>query len=214
MNIYFIFLLINISIILYFVYYIVKNYKKRENFQILDDKYFFIHLKNVFDDKDYEYIKKNTNNKNLSKDKYADNYSKYIYDKKINELIFSKTASILKNIQKIKKSNVLTEYRIYHNKSTGMKWHTDILMSDPPQYEVVFVVSNTSDSKTQIKLKNGKIKDIISEGNDIIIVKGDGIKHRVTPITNRGTRSIIKAAFLPKKSKEIDQNVNFQNNKY
>ena len=44
------------------------------------------------------------------------------------------------------------------NKSKGMDWHIDTkLYNDIPQFEVVYNVKNTSDSKFQWKDEKGKI---------------------------------------------------------
>ena len=190
-------------------------YLNKKTYEIcLDDDYFYIYIKNVFNDKEYDYIKRNINNDNLKKNpSNADNYGKYIYNTNINTMLYKKTSEILKNIDKIKRSNVLSEYRIYGSNSSGMDWHKDTLISNIPQYEVVYVIHNTSDSKTQLELKN-KIKNIYTQGNDILIVKANGIKHKVTPIKNNGYRSIIKTLFIPKNGIENDEKVYNANNKY
>jgi hypothetical protein len=128
-------------------------------------------------------------------------YMKEIYDKEVIDLfygsdsLFSLSKMIGKNIDPLWK--VPIEHR-YYTKSKGMKWHKDTLLSDPPQYELVYTVTNTSDSHTEYIDHWGLKHRIWTEPNSIMMVRAHGYIHHVTPV-NKGNRSILKIAYIPKK---------------
>ena len=93
--------------------------------------------------------------------------------------------------KKLFKSNFPIEYRIYPTKSPGMRCHTDTLLYDLPQYEVVLTINNTSDSYTTWYSYNNKEYKIYTKPNSLLLVKAKGNRHCVSPI-NKGNRSIIK----------------------
>ena len=87
--------------------------------------------------------------------------------------------------------DVPVEYRIYPI-GGSMDWHKDVALYTKPQYEIVFTVANTSDSTTEWEdERTGMRYGGWTEPNSVIVVKADGVAHRVTPITV-GERSIIK----------------------
>ena len=119
--------------------------------------------------------------------------NKYVYD-----LLYSdKYLSFIKNKtsnDNILKSDFPIEYRIYPNGSPGMKWHSDSLLYDLPQYEAIYTINNNSDSKTKWIDEDGKEHLIWTKPNSMLIVKAKGLKHMVTPVNN-GTRSILKLIY-------------------
>ena len=75
---------------------------------------------------------------------------------KLYSIIYNKTfKSIIEKIvnEELDYSDFPIEYRIYPNKSIGMKWHSDLKLYSKPQYELVFTIDNTSNSKTVWKKK-------------------------------------------------------------
>jgi hypothetical protein len=50
--------------------------------------------------------------------------------------------------QMLQPADVPVEYRVYPIGSC-MEWHKDVALYTQPQYELVFTLSNTSDSQTQ-----------------------------------------------------------------
>ena len=88
------------------------------------------------------------------------------------------------------------EFRIYPPQSKGMPKHKDISMFSPHAFECVLTITNSSDSKFVFD-DGGKWVEITPRPNQIIIVRpGEtGAMHYVTPITNGGTRSILKFVY-------------------
>jgi len=87
------------------------------------------------------------------------------------------------------------EYRLYTIDSS-MPWHRDVMITETcPQIEVVYTVSNTSDSFTEwIDEKNKTLERVQSMPNSMIITQGLGAFHQVTALT-RGERAIVKIAY-------------------
>lgn len=102
------------------------------------------------------------------------------YEEKIKKLVINKKIYLANNFP--------IEYRKYV-KGSFMNKHKDILIYKIPQYECVFTISNTTDSKTIIG-----DKQIKSEPNSIIILKANGIEHEVTKV-NDGERKFLKFIF-------------------
>lgn len=91
-------------------------------------------------------------------------------------------------------SDIPVEYRKYPL-GGSMNWHKDVVLYTHPQYEMVYTVDNTSDSKTLwYDPKNKKVNEIETKPNSMIVIKADDIQHCVTPVT-QGERSIIKFAY-------------------
>jgi hypothetical protein len=85
------------------------------------------------------------------------------------------------------------EYRKYFMGS-HMNWHRDTqMLPDQLQYECVITIENTADSKTLIEQNTG-VKELQTAPNSILIVRANGVKHKVTKLT-KGTRTIIKLVF-------------------
>ena len=91
-------------------------------------------------------------------------------------------------------ADIPVEYRVYPIGSY-MDWHADTTLYAKPQYEIVFTVFNTSDSKTLwYDPKTLEVNTIQTKPNSVIIVRADDVKHCVTPIT-RGSRGILKFVY-------------------
>jgi hypothetical protein len=87
--------------------------------------------------------------------------------------------------------DVPVEFRVYPV-GGSMDWHKVVALYTKPQYEIVFTVTNTSDSTTEWEdERTGMRYGGWTEPNSVIIVRADGAPHRVTGVT-RGERSIIK----------------------
>ena len=193
-------------IIIIFIYYFYEQYYIESiNGNLIDDN--IIYIKNYLNYNDFVYIKNlfNKNNDDLIYEKFR--YTKPIYDNHILDIIYSresilKIQSLINN--RIYKSKFPPEYRIYPSNSQGMPWHSDTLLYDKPQYEVILTLSNNSNSETHWIDANNKLNTLWTEPNSILIVKANGYKHHVTPITNNGTRSIIK--YILTQSNTINNN--------
>lgn len=95
---------------------------------------------------------------------------------------------------KVFPNNTPVEYRVYE-RGGAMDWHYDDQMYLIPQYEVVYTVDNTSDSKTEwIDPKTGKTYSISTESNSVFIVRATRVLHRVTPV-GIGSRKILKISY-------------------
>ena len=91
-------------------------------------------------------------------------------------------------------SDIPVEYRKYPM-GGSMDWHKDVVLYTHPQYEMVYTVDNTSDSKTLwYDPQNKIVNEITTKPNSMIVIKADDIQHCVTPVTH-GERSIIKFAY-------------------
>lgn len=77
-----------------------------------------------------------------------------------------------------------------------MDWHTDDVLYDPPQTEVILTLENDADCFTEWIGANGERECVWTEPNSILVVRAgaEGPKHRVTPV-KRGERTIIKLVF-------------------
>lgn len=87
--------------------------------------------------------------------------------------------------------DVPVEYRVYPV-GGSMDWHKDVSLYTLPQYEIVYTVTNTSDSTTEWEdERTGMRYGGWTEPNSALVVQADGAPHRVTGVSN-GERSIIK----------------------
>ena len=77
-----------------------------------------------------------------------------------------------------------------------MRWHSDILLYDKPQYECVYTISNNSDSTTDYIDHWGIKHKVWTKPNSLMIVRANGYKHGVNPV-NKGRREIIKLIYTP-----------------
>ena len=75
-----------------------------------------------------------------------------------------------------------------------MKWHKDTLLYEEPQYEAIYTIDNQSSSMTQWKDETGKIHEVWTEPNSLLVVKAHGYEHHVTPPLS-GEREILKLIY-------------------
>jgi len=180
-------LLFIIFILICYFYYSIENFKKSKN-----DIYY---IEDFFTPNEFELISnhlKNIPRKSLKNEKFR--LVSTLDNKMISNILYSQ-----QNINKINKivgkelfkSDFPIEYRIYPTKSPGMRCHTDTLLYDLPQYEVVLTISNSSDSFTNWYSYNNDEHKIYTKPNSLLLVKAKGNIHCVSPI-NKGKRSIIK----------------------
>jgi hypothetical protein len=189
--------LISLIMIILFIYSYIKLLLKNDI--IYSDK--IIYLENFLENYEYKQLLNNLEDDNRT---FRDenfrlvlplniNNNKYIYDtlysQKYLDLIRKKT----KNYNIIK-SDFPIEYRIYPTGSSGMKWHSDTLLYDLPQYEAIYTIHNHSDSLTKWIDEKGTEHSIWTKPNSMLIVKAKGLKHMVSPVNN-GTRSILKLIY-------------------
>lgn len=85
------------------------------------------------------------------------------------------------------------EYRVYPP-GAHMSWHKDEALYVEPQYELIYTVSNTSDSYTEWKDECHQRFQEWTEPNSLLVVRAEGFYHRVSPVT-RGERGIIKLMY-------------------
>jgi len=104
--------------------------------------------------------------------------------------------------QMLQPADVPVEYRVYPIGSC-MEWHKDVALYTQPQYELVFTLSNTSDSQTQWQDAHGQRRGGWTEPNSIIVVRAESVVHRVTPITV-GERGIVKFVYTTTLEKTAD----------
>mmetsp|Transcript_17502 Transcript_17502/g.37979 ORF Transcript_17502/g.37979 Transcript_17502/m.37979 type:complete len:353 (-) Transcript_17502:20-1078(-) len=96
--------------------------------------------------------------------------------------------------------HVPVEVRIYEKSGAGMEWHSDDILFDPAQVEVVLTVENSSDCVTMwedvIKGSDtAKRVEVETCENSAILIKAGGARHRVAPLRN-GRRVILKFVFI------------------
>ncbi len=75
-----------------------------------------------------------------------------------------------------------------------MKCHKDTILYLKPQYEVVYTITNSSDSYTKWYDKSCKQNHIFSKPNSILIIKANSNIHCVSKL-NKGSRSILKLIY-------------------
>jgi len=176
-----------------------------------------IYLENIFDPSIFKQIKmecKNLN-KNLKKDYLINGkrFGTYIKNGYIYNILHNiKFNNLINNIvnNNCIMSTFPIEYRLYPKGSNGMKWHSDTLLFDKPQYECVYTIENTSDSKTQYK-NNNKTISLKTKPNSLLIVIANGPLHNVTPI-NVGYRTILKFIFQNTNANPIKKMINYDIN--
>jgi hypothetical protein len=87
------------------------------------------------------------------------------------------------------------EYRMYFTGSSGMAWHRDQRIVGGDYLEAVLTLHNTSDSEFEHKGFVGT-RSIKPRVGTLVMVKPEGICHRVTPVTT-GSREILKFVLSP-----------------
>ncbi|KAK3235393.1 hypothetical protein CYMTET_54401 [Cymbomonas tetramitiformis] len=85
------------------------------------------------------------------------------------------------------------EFRVYPV-GAEMTWHKDDMLYVEPQYELIYTISNTSDSRTEWIDEAGTLHSHWVEPNSLIIVRAESLEHRVTPVKD-GERSIVKYVY-------------------
>jgi hypothetical protein len=191
-------LLIIMILILIYLYI----HKKKESY-----KDYVIYIPNFLDTQEYDSLLKSLKNDSRPYDINKNGLLKRtIIDKKINNLFYSpKYIQQLSQLtgKQIMSSKIPIEYRIYqlHN---GMNWHIDTLLYEEPQYECVYTIHNTSDSKTEYIDYNKDKHSLWTEPNSLMIVRANGYFHHVKPV-KKGKREILKLIYTPTKK------INLQN---
>jgi len=95
-------------------------------------------------------------------------------------------------------SQLPVEIRVYEQTGACMAWHVDDVLFDPPQIEVIWTLSNTSDCQTKWKeLANDTIQSVETDPNSVILLRAGGPLHCVTSL-RRGQRIIVKCACVHK----------------
>lgn len=156
------------------------------------------YIENFLSQKDYRKIKKTTSD--IKKNELKDESFRKVYkleNKDIEEIFYNKEQiKKIENIikKKIYKSEFPIEYRIYPEKSSGMRCHQDTKLYEKAQYEVVYTITNDSDSFTKWYDKSCKENKIFTKPNSILIVKADTNLHCVSKLT-KGSRSILKLIY-------------------
>tara|TARA_Y100001958_G_C21229607_1_gene555230 strand:- start:1652 stop:2311 length:660 start_codon:yes stop_codon:yes gene_type:complete len=188
------------KIILVFIMFVLSilmifTISKKNNF---DDR--LIYIDDFLSVNDYNKILNNTNKiRDLKNENFRlikplnNNQNKDVYDIFYSQDCLNKIKKVLHN-NNVMKSDFPIEYRIYPTKSDGMKWHSDTLLYELPQYEVIYTIKNDSDSKTKWIDSNSNHNSVWTKPNSLLIVKAKGFKHMVTPI-NKGTRTILKLIY-------------------
>lgn len=87
----------------------------------------------------------------------------------------------------------LREYGV----GAAMDWHVDVELYDPPQWEVIFTVSNDGDSRTEwMDAASSSVESARTTEASALIVRAGGDRHRVLPSTH-GSRVVVKALYTP-----------------
>lgn len=92
--------------------------------------------------------------------------------------------------------NMCIDYRVYPKGSNGLDWHRDTRVMDGRYYEGVLTLWNDTDSLFEYKL-NSVVRQLRTEPNTLVLVKPEGIMHRVTPVRRGGSRAILKCVYTP-----------------
>jgi hypothetical protein len=121
--------------------------------------------------------------------KNEDPILKYIY----NDDFIEKIRKLTGKSNLIPCKEVPVEYRKYI-RGSFMDWHKDTqMLPDQLQYECVITITNTSNSRSSFRKKMRTV-NVKSKPNSIIIVRANGIPHKVSK-TTRGERTILKLVF-------------------
>ena len=105
--------------------------------------------------------------------------------------------------------HVPIELRVYETMGSGMEWHVDDVLFDPPQLEIVYTLENTSDCVTSYEKKdmNGahqsKRVNIESEPNSAIILRAGGVNHCVSSL-KYGKRVILKIVYVQENARLLE----------
>lgn len=92
-------------------------------------------------------------------------------------------------------TRIPVEVRVYAKPGACMSWHSDDVLYDPPQLEVVWTLDNNSDCVTMWKQLDESVRSVETDRNSVIILKAGGPEHCVKPLKH-GKRTIVKCAFI------------------
>ena len=81
-----------------------------------------------------------------------------------------------------------------YSKGSFMKEHRDVVLTNPPQYEIILILKNDSDSYFYYKNDNNVKTKLNTNKGDLIIVRAGGISHGVSKCSF-GERIILKFAY-------------------
>lgn len=188
------------------IYHILKS--TRENYisvskKIIDNKDDVFYIRNFLSKNEHKLVINYTRNqhKNRNIKNHGFRLNMPLNNKKIYNIFYSKEK--IKKIETIVEQNTSKrllkpifpiEYRYYPKGSSGMKTHSDTILFNPPQYEVVYTIQNSSDSYTGWYSKDNKLTRIHTEPNSAIIIKAGSNRHYVSPV-KEGDRSILKLIY-------------------
>lgn len=85
------------------------------------------------------------------------------------------------------------EIRSYEQKGACMAWHSDDVLFQPPQLEIVWTLENSSDCVTMWKI-DGDIRTVETDPNSVLLIGAGGPEHCVTSL-KQGSRFIIKCVY-------------------
>mmetsp|Transcript_2261 Transcript_2261/g.4751 ORF Transcript_2261/g.4751 Transcript_2261/m.4751 type:complete len:305 (-) Transcript_2261:336-1250(-) len=104
----------------------------------------------------------------------------------------------------LRDQDVPVELRSYEKRGASMAWHSDDVLFDPPQLEVVWTLENTSDCVTMWKQpeqhgpndssKTTNIHTIETDPNAVLLIAAGGPEHCVTSL-KQGRRIIVKCVY-------------------
>ena len=162
-----------------------------------------LYVKNFLSREEHDNIKSECEKYNISLEDddlvIVKNRKMYTLDKDeyITKLLTSRNVCDKLKFLGAKPNHTPVEYRVYENGGM-MKWHRDDQMYRKPQYEIVYTVDNTSDSRTEwYDPDTNTIHGVSTEPNSILLVKATSVLHRVTPV-NMGSRKILKFSYSRK----------------
>jgi hypothetical protein len=162
-----------------------------------------VYKENIYNETDFKSILKYTKtikDTDMSIDPKATGRAMYVIsnnDPIISTICSNELINLIRKItgnQRLKPCReVPIEYRKYVIGSY-MDWHKDTqMLQGQLQYECVITLTNTSDSLTLLEYSYG-IKKLITKPNSLLLVRANGINHKVTPLT-KGVRTILKIVF-------------------
>lgn len=162
-----------------------------------------VYLKNVYDKSTFNKILEYTNqikSSDMVHDPKATGRGMYVINNKHPIIPIICSSELINKVRKITNNPKLKpcleipiEYRKYVIGSY-MDWHKDTqMLQNQLQYECVITLTNNSDSFTLLKYDSG-IKKMVTEPNTLLVVRANGISHKVTPLT-KGERTILKLVF-------------------
>jgi hypothetical protein len=77
----------------------------------------------------------------------------------------------------------------------AMDWHSDVALYEPAQWELIYTLENTSDSRTEWEVDGGGVAWASTTPGSALAVRANGPSHRVVAST-RGERVIIKCLYV------------------